>query len=90
MVEVEVTVTNRLGLHARAAAKVVRAANLYKSSVKLHNIAANKYADARSILDMLTLGAAMGTSLNITADGEDETTAIDTISRLFLDGFDED
>ena len=89
MVERHVTLVNRLGLHARAAAKLVRLVSEFKCSVKLYNPKVERYADARSILDLLTLGASFGVTLDISADGEDEIAAIDSISQLFADGFGE-
>ncbi|HMT08868.1 MAG TPA: HPr family phosphocarrier protein [Pyrinomonadaceae bacterium] len=89
MVERQVTLVNRLGLHARAAAKLVRLASEHSSDIRLYNSKADKYADARSILDLLTLGASFGVTLTVSVEGEDEVAAIDAVSHLFADGFGE-
>jgi phosphocarrier protein NPr/phosphocarrier protein len=89
MVESEVTVVNRLGLHARAAARLVRLTAEYKCSIKLHNPKTDRHADARSILDLLTLGASLGAKLVVSVDGDDEDKAIDAVVKLFADGFEE-
>lgn len=88
MLEVEVKVINALGLHARAAAQLVRLAGRFKSDVKLKR-ADNNFADAKSILSVLTLAAAHGTRLTIEADGADEEKALAAIKELFSNGFGE-
>jgi phosphocarrier protein HPr len=89
MLEAEVKITNRLGLHARAAAQLVRLAGQFKSEVKLKHSDNNVVADAKSILSVLTLAAAYGTLLKIEADGADEEKAIAAIEELFSNGFGE-
>ena len=89
MVECGVTIVNRLGLHARAAAKLVRAATNYRSSVRLARADRSATADAKSILSVLMLAAARGTELKITAEGEDEREALDALCGLIADGFGE-
>ncbi len=89
MLEAEVKITNRLGLHARAAAQLVRLAGQFKSEVKLKHSDNNVVADAKSILSVLTLAAACGTLLKIEADGADEEKAIAAIEELFSNGFGE-
>ena len=69
MLEARITVINRLGLHARAAAQLVRLAGKFKSTVMLLHPGRNVSANAKSILSVLTLAAAMGTELLITVDG---------------------
>lgn len=90
MVEGLITVTNRLGLHARAAAQLVRTANRFKSALGLVRIDGSAAADAKSILSVLMLAAARGTQLRLTADGPDEAEAFAVLSRLFADGFGEE
>lgn len=82
-------VVNRLGLHARAAAQLVRLAGKFKSTVMLLHPGRNVSANAKSILSVLTLAAAMGTELLITVDGEDEADALSEISTLFANRFGE-
>ena len=72
MVERILLVRARLGLHARAAAKVVRVAREFNSKVELRRIDNSIRADAKSILSVLMLAASRGTELQATADGIDE------------------
>jgi phosphocarrier protein HPr len=89
LVECNVTIVNRLGLHARAAAKLVRAATCYRSAIRLARADRAATADAKSILSVLMLAASRGTELRITAEGEDERDAIDALCRLIAGGFGE-
>jgi phosphocarrier protein HPr len=89
MVERTFTVTGQLGLHARAAAKLVRVASAFKSTFQLERTDVNTTADAKSILSVLMLAAACGTELRATAEGPDEEEAIEALSVLFKSGFGE-
>ena len=89
MAEQRVEVTGRLGLHARAAANLVRVASQFQSSLTLQRLDGNAEADAKSILSILTLAASRGTELNVVAHGEDEQEAIDAVVGLFSRDFDE-
>lgn len=89
MVEHQVLVTNRLGLHARAAALLVRTASCFQSTLRLERVDGTAAADAKSILSVLMLAAARGTELRAFAEGVDENDAINALSRLFADGFGE-
>ena len=89
MLEASFTVLNPLGLHARAAAQLVRLASGFKSKILLSRPDTNAFADAKSILSVLTLAASMGTVLFVTADGEDEGNALEAVGQLFRDGFGE-
>jgi phosphotransferase system HPr (HPr) family protein len=89
MIERRVQVTNRLGLHARAAALLVRTANAYKSALRLERVDGTATADARSILSVLMLAASRGTELGIIADGADEAEAMSALCSLFAGGFGE-
>lgn len=90
MVERLVTITNRLGLHARAAAKLVRLAESFRSSIQLEREDGSATADAKSILGVLMLAASRsGSSLRVSADGPDETAALEAITAIFADGFGE-
>ena len=89
MLERIVTVINPLGLHARAAAQLVRLANTYRCSIMLRRTDKLIEADAKSILNVLSIAASRGVELNITTDGEDEASAIDAVERLFPNGFGE-
>ena len=90
MVSADVIVINRLGLHARAAAKLVRIAARFESNIKIHKTDQSIYADAKSILSVLTLAASRGTGLRIDCTGEDEHEALKNVVELFSSGFGED
>ena len=85
----EVKIVNQLGLHARAAAQLVRLANNYKSSVKIIRADNNNFADAKSILSILTLAASKGTKIELEIEGEDEKEAFLKIVDIFENGFGE-
>ena len=89
MIEVTLAVRNQLGLHARAAARLVRTANRFLSSLRLERIDGSAAADAKSILSVLMLAAGGGTELRAIAEGHDEVEAIAALSSLFEDGFGE-
>jgi len=90
LVECRVQIVNRLGLHARAAAKLVRAAGAFRATLKLVRLDRSAAADAKSILSVLMLAAARGTELIITADGPDEGAALDALCQLVGGGFGEE
>jgi phosphocarrier protein HPr len=83
----ELTIANRLGLHARAAAKVVSLCSRYKSRVVL--LANGRRADARHFIALLTLSAAMGCRVLVEASGPDEHQVITAVARLISGGFGE-
>tara|TARA_Y100000768_G_scaffold50459_1_gene32893 strand:- start:5811 stop:6080 length:270 start_codon:yes stop_codon:yes gene_type:complete len=87
MISKSMIIVNELGLHARAAAKVVSTANSYKSSITLKKD--NKNADAKSIMKILMLSASKGSSIDIIIDGNDQDEAMRAIVKLFKNGFDE-
>ncbi len=89
MAERRLQVTSRLGLHARAAANLVRVASKFKSSLTLQRLDGNAEADAKSILSILSLAASRGTHLRIVARGVDEQEALDAVVGLFSRDFDE-
>ena len=90
MLERRVAVVNRLGLHARAAARLVRAASAFKSTIKLARADGSAAADAKSILSVLLLAAARGTELLLTAEGVDEAAALQAVCELFEHKFGEE
>jgi len=90
MIRQSVLVTNRLGLHARAAAKLVRLASRFSSEIHLSRENANQHIDAKSILGILMLAAAQGTCLIFSIDGVDEAEAWETIRELFENRFGEE
>ena len=89
MVERTLLIKQRLGLHARAAAKLVRVASAFQSQVHLRRLEGDVTADAKSILSVLMLAAGRGTELQASAEGVDEEAAMDAIERLFAEGFGE-
>lgn len=89
MVERTLLVKARLGLHARAAAKVVRVAREFNSKMELRRLDNGVSADAKSILSLLMLAASQGTELHASAEGIDEEVALNAIDKLFADGFGE-
>lgn len=89
MVESKIKVINPLGLHARAAAQLVRVADNFKSHIKLKKVDKNLTADAKSILSVLTLAAAKGSHLELEVEGADEQEALEAVKKLFADGFGE-
>jgi phosphocarrier protein len=82
-----VTITNTLGLHARAAARFVHAASAFQSRVRVTK--GDREMDGKSIMGLLLLAAAQGSRVTITADGVDEADAIETLRSLVERGFDE-
>ena len=89
MIQRTLLVRAPLGLHARAAAKVVRLAQSFESVVALQRLDNGATADAKSILSVLMLAAGRGTELKANAEGIDEEAAINALDRLFVQGFGE-
>jgi phosphocarrier protein HPr len=83
-----VTVINQLGLHARAAARFVHLATRFESQIRVGR--KNKVMDGKSIMGILLLAAARGTSLTISAEGPDEEAAVAALMELVQSGFGED
>ena len=90
MQERTVTISNRLGLHARAAARLVQCASQFTSRVELRRGDNDKKADGKSILSVLLLAAAKGTSLHVQTEGEDEERAVSAIATLIEQRFGEE
>jgi phosphocarrier protein len=82
-----VVVSNRLGLHARAAARFVHLATRFVSQIRVARDA--KVMDGKSIMGILLLAAGRGTTLTISADGPDEGDALEALAQLVLSGFGE-
>jgi phosphocarrier protein HPr len=83
----EVAVTNALGLHARAAAKLAAAASRFPCSVSI--VAKGRRASARSIIALMLLSASAGTMVQLEAEGPEEAAAVREIAALFQAGFGE-
>lgn len=90
MIRESVLVTNKLGLHARAAAKLVRLASRFSSEIHLSREDANQRIDSKSILGILMLAASQGTRLVISIKGQDEIEAVAAIRELFESKFGEE
>lgn len=91
MLEKEVTIINKLGLHVRAATKLVQLASEFDLNINIH--CNGQVADAKSIMEVLMLAAIVGSNITIQADGdssEEETEALDKIVELFNDRFGEE
>jgi phosphocarrier protein len=97
MITRAVTVVNALGLHARAAARFVHIATRFESQIRVGRAASagasapggSKVMDGKSIMGILLLAAARGTTLTISADGPDEQRAVDALAELVENGFGE-
>ncbi len=88
MLEKEITICNNLGLHARAAAKLVTLSSQFKADLFLHH--KDKKVNGKSIMGVMMLAAGKGTSLLLCADGDDEREAIEAIENLVNHRFDEE
>ncbi len=88
MKSAQVVITNKLGLHARAAAKLVQLSNQFSATISLEK--EGEEADAKSIMEVLMLAGTQDTRLKIIAEGSDEEEAVEEISRLIGNKFEED
>jgi phosphocarrier protein HPr len=88
MIARECVIRNRLGMHARAAAKFVHAATRFESQIRVSRD--GRTMDGKSIMGILLLSAAAGSSITITADGVDEGDAINALCHLVESGFGEE
>lgn len=87
MIERELEILNRLGLHARAAAKLVHVSSPFESQITVSQN--GEEVDAKSILGILLLAAPQGTQVVVRCDGNDEESAMEAIVELFADRFGE-
>ena len=87
MIEREIEIRNKLGLHARAAAKLVHTAARFKSDIKIRK--GDEEVDGKSILGILLLAAGRGSSIKVRAEGSDERDALDAVEKLIEEKFDE-
>jgi len=85
--ERQTEVINRLGLHARASAKLVKSAGRYTSSIQIGTD--SETVDGKSIMGLMMLAATQGTTMTITIEGEDAESAMHDIVSLFENRFDE-
>lgn len=84
----KLTLTNKRGLHARAATKLVQRCQPFKAHIVVSR--GPQQADATNIMALLMLGAPCGTELEVSAEGEDAEAALEAIEALFEARFDED
>ncbi len=85
MTQKEVTISNNIGLHARPATFFIQKANSYKSLIWLEK--EDRKINAKSLLGVLSLGIAKGMTVNIIADGQDESDAVAGLTELIDTGF---
>jgi len=88
MINDTLPVINKLGLHARAAAKLVSTAQPFECEITLER--KGRKVNAKSIMGVMMLAATCGTTVNIALDGSDEATAFNAIKTLFADRFGEE
>jgi phosphocarrier protein len=88
MIEREVTIRNRAGLHTRPASMLVKTASRFDSDVYLRRD--NYEINGKSVIGVMTLAAEQGATLTLLVEGEDEREAADAITELFEDGFGEE
>ena len=88
LIQREVEIINQKGLHARASAKFVKLASAYDATVTVTKDGTT--VDAQSIMGLLMLGAGIGSTITIAAEGEDATAAMEALRDLISRRFDED
>ena len=87
LIEREVLIINRAGIHARPAAKLVRTAGSFASDIFLES--GGERVNGKSIMGIITLGATYRTTVKIIADGDDEEAAVDALEDLFARRFED-
>jgi phosphocarrier protein HPr len=87
MIKSEITITNKLGLHARASAKLTQSASGFKSAVWISRN--GRRVNAKSIMGVMMLAAGLGATVEVEADGPDEEAALAAVQALFADKFGE-
>lgn len=90
MIRKTLRITSELGLHARAAAKLVKLTSQFESEIKLSRLHDQQQVDAKSILGILLLAAARGTELQLIINGSDEKAAMEAVVQLVDSRFGED
>lgn len=88
MISRELTIINKLGLHARAAAKLVSLASGFESEIRVAKD--GKTVNGKSIMGVMMLAASQNTNITVTAEGNDEQDAIEKIEALVADRFGEE
>ncbi|TXS96366.1 HPr family phosphocarrier protein [Parahaliea maris] len=87
MIRTQLTIVNKLGLHARAAAKFVACASAFSSTIQAGRD--GKLVDGKSIMSVMMLAAGKGTVLDVEINGDDEERALEALSTLIANRFDE-
>ena len=90
MIRKTLRIKSELGLHARAAAKLVKLTSRFESDIKLSRLNADEQIDAKSILGILLLAAAKGTEIEVMTDGKDEGVAMEAVVQLVNNRFGEE
>ena len=85
----DLVVSNPLGIHARPASVFVQTATGFASDVSVTNLDTSNTADGKSVMSMLMLSAPQGTRIRLDVSGEDAVSAMETLSRLIEEGFNE-
>jgi phosphotransferase system HPr (HPr) family protein len=88
MQEKEVTIINKLGLHARAAAKLVNIATKYNCQIEIEKD--GQRVNGKSIMGVMMLAASQGSNILLLAEGDDATQSLDDMEKLINNYFDED
>ena len=88
MIDTTITVINKLGLHARASAKLITLSSSFKSSIRLGK-PGGRLVDAKNMMQVMLLGAGRGITLTLQIEGDDEQAALNAIQDLFARRFDE-
>ncbi len=90
MIRKTLRIQSELGLHARAAAKLVKLTSQFESDIKLSRLNAEEQVDAKSILGILLMAAAKGTEIEVMTDGKDEEVAMEAVVQLVNNRFGEE
>ena len=85
----EVEIINKTGLHARPASEFTRKAIEFQSNINITNVTLGKEGNGKSIISVMSMGLAQGMMLKVTAEGDDETEAVETLVALVEGGFGE-
>jgi phosphocarrier protein HPr len=88
MVEREITIMNKLGLHARPAAQLVQTASKFQSEIKLKR--KNLEVNAKSIMGVMMLAAELGSKITISVEGPDEQEALEAVAKVIQSRFGEE
>ena len=88
MAQKELTIQNKLGIHARPAAQFVKTASHFASEIRVEKD--GEEVDGKSIMEVMMLAATKGTELLITAEGDDADSALQELKKLVASGFDEE